>query len=251
MKKVIISFGEYFLFCYESFLNLFSIYSERKILFQQIYTIGVGSFPVTTLTSFAVGMVLCLQSGIASISVLNEPAYVGTVVAFSLIKELGPMLTAVVLVGRVGAAITAEVGSMRVTEQIDAMYTLGTDPIRYLIVPRIVAFTMVLPILTIFSNIVGIIGGGIISYLRFDIPWSIYYRDALDYIYLDDFFHGLIKSAIFGILISTISCYKGFYTRGGAEGVGRATTSCVVVSIVSLLIGDYFLSSLLIALGIG
>lgn len=251
MKKILVSFGSYFLFCYESFSNLLSIYFERKMLLQQIYAIGVASFPVTSLTSFAVGMVLCLQSGIASISVLNEPAYVGTIVSFSLIKELGPMLTAVVLVGRVAAAITAEIGTMRVTEQIDAMYTLGTDPIKYLIVPRIIAFTIVLPILTVFSNIIGIIGGGIISAIRFDIPWNIYYRDAIDYIYLDDFFHGLIKSTIFGILISTISCYKGFYTEGGAEGVGRATTSCVVVSIVSLLIGDYFLSSLLIALGIG
>ncbi|MEN3014291.1 MAG: ABC transporter permease [Endomicrobiia bacterium] len=251
MKKFTIEFGRYILFCYESFINLFSIYSEREMFFRQIFYIGVGSFTVSILTSFAVGMVLCLQAGIASISVLNEPAYVGTVVSFSLIKELGPMLTAVVLVGRVAAAITAELGSMRVTEQIDAMYTLGTDPIKYLIVPRIAAFTIVVPILTIFSNIVGVIGGGIISIIKFDIPWNIYYRDALDYLYLDDFFHGLIKSIIFGILISTISCYKGFYTEGGAEGVGRATTSCVVVSIVSLLISDYFLSSLLIALGIG
>ncbi|MCX7911087.1 MAG: ABC transporter permease, partial [Endomicrobia bacterium] len=162
MRKLIESFGKYILFCYESFLNLSCIYFERKVLIQQLYTIGVGSLPVSILTSLAVGMVLCLQSGIASISVLNEPAYVGTVVAFSLVKELGPMLTAVVLVGRVAAAITAEIGSMRVTEQIDAMYTLGTDPIRYLIVPRIVAFTVVVPVLTVFSNIVGILGGGII-----------------------------------------------------------------------------------------
>ncbi len=251
MKKIFIGLGEYFLFIYEIIVSSFLPPFEKQIFIYEIYKIGVKSLPVCLMTSFAVGMVLGLQTGMSSISVLNEPAYIGTVVTFSLVKELGPILTAVVLVGRVAAAITAEIGSMRVTEQIDAMYTLGTDPIKYLIVPRVLAFTIVIPILTIISNIIGITGGGIISYLRFDIPSTIYIRDCLDYLYLNDFFHGLIKSVIFGIMISTIACYKGFYTEGGAEGVGRATTSCVVMSIVCLLIGDYFLSSLLIALGIG
>ena len=251
MKKIFIGLGEYFLFIYEIIVSSFLPPFEKQIFIYEIYKIGVKSLPVCLMTSFAVGMVLGLQTGMSSISVLNEPAYIGTVVTFSLVKELGPILTAVVLVGRVAAAITAEIGSMRVTEQIDAMYTLGTDPIKYLIVPRVLAFTIVIPILTIISNIIGITGGGVISYLRFDIPSTIYIRDCLDYLYLNDFFHGLIKSVIFGIMISTIACYKGFYTEGGAEGVGRATTSCVVMSIVCLLIGDYFLSSLLIALGIG
>lgn len=251
MKKVIIGLGRYFLLVYDSFLNLFSSPFEKEILIQQIYEIGLRSLPVCLMTSIAVGMVLALQTGMASMAVLNEPAYIGTVVAYSLIKELGPMLTSVVLVGRVGAAITAEIGTMRVTEQIDAMYTLGTDPIKYLIIPRIIAFTVVLPILTLLSNITGMIGGGIISYLKFSIPSTIYIRDSLDYLYLDDFFHGLIKSIIFGITISTIACYKGFYAEGGAEGVGQATTGCVVMSVTTLLIGDYFLSSLLISLGIG
>jgi len=251
MKKILVGLGQYSLFIYETFISLFIPPFEKQIFVYEIYKIGIKSLPVCVMTSLAVGMVLALQTGMASISVLNEPAYIGTVLTFSLIKELGPMLTAVVLVGRVAAAITAEIGTMRVTEQIDAMYTLGTDPIKYLIIPRILAFTIVLPILTMISNIIGITGGGIISYLRFNIPSTIYIRDCLDYLYLDDFFHGLIKSIIFGIIVSTIACYKGFYTEGGAEGVGRATTSCVVISIVCLLIGDYFLSSLLIALGIG
>lgn len=251
MKKILAGLGKYIIFVYESILSLFTPPFEKGMFIHYIYNIGVKSTTVCMLTSFAVGMVLALQTGTASMSVLNEPAYIGTVLTFSLVKELSPMLTAVVLVGRVAAAITAEIGSMRVTEQIDALYTLGTDPVKYLVIPRIVAFTIVIPILTIFSIIVGIIGGGIISLLRFDIPWTIYYRDCLDYLYLDDFFHGLIKSIIFGILISTVACYKGFYAEGGAEGVGKATTSCVVTSIVGLLIGDYFLSALLIAIGIG
>lgn len=251
MKKFLYSFGKYVIFLCESFLGLITPPFEKEILIQQIYKIGAESLIVCILTSFAVGMVLALQTGAASISVLNEPAYIGTVVAFSLVKELGPMLTAVVLVGRVAAAITAELGTMQVTEQIDAMYTLGTDPIKYLVIPRILAFTFSLPILTLISNIIGIIGGGLISLIRFDIPSTIYYRDALDYLYLDDFFHGLIKSVIFAILISTVACYKGLYTEGGAEGVGKSTTSCVVICIVFLLISDYFLSSFLIAIGIG
>jgi phospholipid/cholesterol/gamma-HCH transport system permease protein len=131
MKRTIESLGEYLLLIYEIILNLFSPPFEKNILINQIYEVGLKSLPVCLMTSVTVGMVLALQTGMASISVLNEPAYIGTVVTFSLMKELGPMLTAVVLVGRVGAAITAELGSMRVTEQIDAMYTLGTDPIKY------------------------------------------------------------------------------------------------------------------------
>ncbi len=251
MKKILVSLGRYIIFVYESFLSIFIPPFEKEIFIYNIYKIGVGSTLVCIMTSFTVGMVLALQTGMASISVLNEPAYIGTVVTFSLVKELSPMLIAVVLVGRVCAAITAEIGTMRVTEQIDALYTLGTDPIKYLVTPKILAFTIAIPILTVLGSIVGIIGGGVISLIRFDIPWTIYYRDCFDYLYLDDFFHGLIKSIIFGILISTIACYKGFYTEGGAEGVGKATTSSVVTSIVVLLISDYFLSSLLIAVGIG
>jgi phospholipid/cholesterol/gamma-HCH transport system permease protein len=179
MKKIFVGLGQYFLFIYDTLVSLLIPPFEKQIFVYEIYKIGVKSLPVCLMTSFAVGMVLALQTGMASMSVLNEPAYIGTVVTFSLIKELGPMLTAVVLVGRVGAAITAEIGTMRVTEQIDAMYTLGTDPMKYLVVPRVVSFSFVLPILTMISSIVGITGGGIISYLRFDIPSTIYIRDCL------------------------------------------------------------------------
>lgn len=243
--------GEYFILINESFYKIFIPPLEKKEIINQMYEIGVKSFPVCLLTSFFVGMVLALQSGISSVYVLNEPLYVGTLVTFSLVKELGPVLTATVLIGRVGAAITAELGSMRVSEQIDAMYTLGTDPVKYLIIPRIIAFSTMLPVLVIFANIIGILGGMVVSYFRLSIPTTIYINDCLDFLRLDDFMHGFIKSIIFGIMISTISCYKGFYTDGGAEGVGRATTSSVVTSIVTLLIGDYFISSLLVAMKIG
>ena len=251
IKKIVISLGQYFLLIQETFYKTFLPPFEKKEVVRQMYEIGVKSFPVCFLTSFFVGMVLALQSGTSSVYVLNEPLYVGTLVTFSLVKELGPVLTATVLIGRVGAAITAELGSMRVSEQIDAMYTLGTDPIKYLIVPRIIAFSTMLPILVIFANLVGIFGGMIVSYFKLNIPTTIYISDCLDFLKMDDFMHGFIKSIIFGIMIATISCYKGFYTEGGAEGVGKSTTSSVVTSIVTLLIGDYFISSLLVAMRIG
>ncbi len=251
MKKIILGLGRYFLFVIETFKEIFIPPLEVDVILSQMYEIGVRSVPVCILTSFFVGMVLALQTGISSTYVLNEPLYVGTVVTFSLVKELGPMLTSVVLVGRVAAAITAELGSMRVTEQIDAMYTLGTEPIKYLVIPRIIAFSSMLPILVVFTNFVGVLGGLVVSYFKLNIPTTIYINDCLDYLRVDDFFHGFIKSILFGLLISTISCYKGYYTEGGAEGVGKATTSCVVVSIVTLLISDYFISALLVAMRIG
>lgn len=244
--------GTYVLFNLEVFRAIFSPPFETRMVIHQMYEVGVRSLPICLLTSFFVGMVLALQTGYASIAVLNEPVNVGTVVTFSLLKELGPMLTAVVLVGRIGAAITAELGSMRVTEQIDAMYTLGTDPVKYLIVPRLLALSLMLPLLVVFTNIIGVLGGMLISAQKpMYTPYTIYWEDSFQYLGVDDFFHGFIKAGVFGVMIATIACYKGFATQGGAEGVGRATTDSVVTAIAMLLIGDFFISSVLIALRIG
>lgn len=229
------------------------IYSawDIKEVINQMVRVGVESFPVTSLTSLSTGMVLALQTGYSSSNIFNEPIYVGTIVGFSMVKELGPVLTALVIAGRVGAAMAAEIGTMKVTEQLDALYTLGTNPVKYLAVPRFLAcFTMV-PLLTVFSNLWGILGGLFVSVFRLDIPSTIYWSDIFDFMVLGDFFHGLIKSFFFAIIIVVISCYKGFITEGGAEGVGRATTQAVVVSMVLILISDYFLSSLLVSFGIG
>ncbi|MDI6641157.1 MAG: ABC transporter permease [Elusimicrobiota bacterium] len=224
---------------------------ETKNIISQMLETGVRSLPVTSLTSLFTGMVLALQTGYSSRYVFNEPLYVGTVVAFSLIKELAPVLTAVVVTGRVGAAITAELGTMKVTEQIDALYTLGTNPVKYLAVPRFVACVTMIPILTILSNVIGVLGGFIIANLRLDIPSTIYWSDTFDYLRVDDFFHGFIKSAFFASIIALVSIHKGFECRGGAEGVGKATTSAVVTVLVLILVSDYFLSALLVAFGIG
>ena len=216
----------------------------------QMYEIGVRSFPVTGLTSLFTGMVLALQTGFSFRKVFNEPLYVGTVVGLSLLKELGPVLTALVVAGRVGAAIAAELGTMKVTEQIDALYTLGTNPVRYLAVPRFISCLIMVPLLTMYADFIGIFGGYIIATHRLDIPSTVFW-DEINNIGLEEVFHGLIKSAAFALIIVTTACYKGFHCEGGAEGVGRTTTSAVVVSMVFVLVSDYFLSALLVSFGIG
>ena len=222
-----------------------------KNVIHQMNEIGVNTFPVTALTALFTGFVLALQTGVSFQKVFNEPVYVGTVVGLSLVKELGPVLTALVVSGRVGASIAAELGTMKVTEQIDALYTLGTNPIRYLAVPRFIACLITVPILTAFSDFIGIMGGYIVSIYRLNIPSAVYWEDVLTNIQYDDVLHGLIKSVFFAGIIAIISCYKGFVCEGGAEGVGRATTSAVVYSMVLVLVGDYFLSNVLISIGIG
>jgi phospholipid/cholesterol/gamma-HCH transport system permease protein len=218
---------------------------------QQMVEIGWRSAPVIVLTSFFTGMVLALQTGSSSRNIFNEPVYIGTVVGFSLVKELGPVLTAIVIAGRVGASIAAELGTMKVTEQIDALYTLGTNPVRYLAVPRFLACATMVPLLTALANVIGIIGGLIITKYLWSVPSSVYWEDIFNYMELSDYFHGFIKSIFFGIIIVTTSCYKGFTCEGGAEGVGKATTSAVMIAMVLILISDYFLGALLVALRIG
>jgi phospholipid/cholesterol/gamma-HCH transport system permease protein len=183
--------------------------------------------------------------------VFNEPIYVGSVVGLSLVKELGPVLTSMVIAGRVGAAITAELGTMNVTEQLDALYTLGTNPVRYLAVPRYVAMLIMVPILSALADIIGIIGGFIVAALQLKIPGGVYWEEVQTLVDMNDVSHGLIKSFFFGLIIVTTACEMGFSTSGGAEGVGRATTRAVVISMVMILVSDYFLSAILVSLGIG
>lgn len=216
----------------------------------QMVEVGVKSLPVTALTSLSTGMVLALQSGYATRNIFNEPIYLGTVVALSLIKELGPLLTAVVVVGRVGAAFAAEIGTMKVTEQIDALYTLGTNPIKYLVIPRVLACLAMMPILTVFSDFIGVFGGYFISVTKFSITPGQYWSDIFDFLVVKDFIHGLIKSVFFAGIIAIVSCYKGLECSGGAQGVGKSTTSAVVTSIVLILVSDYFLSNLLMSVGL-
>jgi phospholipid/cholesterol/gamma-HCH transport system permease protein len=216
----------------------------------QMSRVGVDSLPVTAMTAFFTGMVLALQTGASSKHFFNEPLFVGTVVSFSLVMELGPVMTAIVVAGRAGAAIAAELGTMKVTEQIDALYTLGTDPVRYLVIPRFIAFMIVLPLLTIASDFTGIVGGYLIAKAKYAIPATVYWHDIINNMEVRHFVHGFLKTFVFAAVISLISCFKGVTTRGGAEGVGKATTAAVVISMVLVLILDYFATAVLNAFGI-
>jgi phospholipid/cholesterol/gamma-HCH transport system permease protein len=212
--------------------------------------IGWRSLPIVLLTSFSVGMVIALQVGTATVRMFNEPIFIGMIMGFSLVLELGPILTAVVVTGRVGAAITAELGTMKVTEQIDALYTLGTNPVKYLAVPRFLACIFMLPLLTSIANIVGIMGGLFITTTSWDITPQQFLNDSVHMMRVTTFMHGFIKSLFFALIIAIISCHKGFTARGGAEGVGKATTGSVMLSIVLILFSDYYISSLLVSMGI-
>jgi phospholipid/cholesterol/gamma-HCH transport system permease protein len=234
----------------KTFYWIFKARLDARNVFGQMYEVGVQSFPVTSLTALFTGMVLALQTGFSFQRVFNEPLYVGSVVGLSLLKELGPVLTGVVVAGRVGASIAAEIGTMNVTEQVDALYTLGTNPVRYLVVPRFLACLVMVPLLTIYADVIGIVGGYLVAHFRLHIPSTIYW-DEIKAIQLEDAFHGLIKSVAYALIIVVTACFKGLRTGGGAEGVGRATTSAVVISMVSILVSDYFLSAILVSLGIG
>ena len=235
---------------YSCLFWLFKAPLEFAQTMQQTVKIGVDSLTVATLTSLFTGMVLALQAGTTMQSILSEPLYIGTIVGFSLVRELGPVLTAFVVAGRAGAAVTAEIGTMKVTEQIDALYTLGTDPVRYLVLPRMIGFLIAIPVLTLCANFSGMFGGFLVSVNGLSVSSNVYVQDITTFIGVDDIMHGFIKSVCFAFMVGVVCCYKGLNTRGGAEGVGKATTQAVVTSMVLILVLDYFLTAILNAVGI-
>ena len=221
-----------------------AILIDRRIrnTFKQMLDIGVRSLPVVLITAIFTGMVFALQT-FTGFKRFGAEGVVGTVVALSMTRELGPVLTGLIVAGRAGAAMAAELGTMRVTEQIDALETLATNPIKYLIVPRFIAGILMLPALAAVADITGITGGYFITVGLFDTSSVAYWKRTWNYLEISDIFNGLLKAGFFGASISLVSCYMGFYTRGGAEGVGKATTGAVVLSSMTILISDYFLSA--------
>jgi len=213
---------------------------------EQIDVIGLGSLTVVLLTGFFTGAVLALQTGM-TLDQFGARPYVGRLISASMIKELGPVLTALMLAGRVGSGIAAELGSMVVTEQVSALRALGTDPIRKLVVPRVVAGFIMCPILTVISDAVGLLGGWIIAVSQLRVASSVYWQSVVDGLYLQDVWMGLIKPFFLGFVIVTIGCHVGLRTRGGTQGVGRATTSAVVAASVTVLVVDFFVTRLLIS----
>jgi phospholipid/cholesterol/gamma-HCH transport system permease protein len=217
-----------------------------KGLTEQMVRIGINSIPVTLVTAIAVGMILALQTGFyLDIRLKGASQYMGGIVAISIAREMGPVLTSLIVAGRIGSAIAAEVGTMKVTEQVDALITLSANPIQYITVPRFLAALVTLPMLVLFADFVGIIGGGIVCVYALDQTLGTYIESVLMFLDLSSIIGGLFKAMVFGGCIAIISCAVGFRTQGGAEGVGKSTTSAVVLTSMAILIFDYFLSDLL------
>lgn len=218
--------------------------SEFKNTIKQMEEVGINSLPVVLVTAMFTGMVLALQSW-AGFQRFQATSFVGSVVALSITRELGPVFAGLMVSGRVGASMAAELGTMRVTEQIDALTTLATNPVKYLVVPRVIAATLVLPVLVVFADIVGIFGGYFVAVQLLDANPHVYLAKTFQYLEFKDVYSGLLKSSVFGFLIALISCHYGFNAEGGAEGVGRATTRAVVASSMVVLVSDYFMTSFL------
>jgi phospholipid/cholesterol/gamma-HCH transport system permease protein len=214
---------------------------------EQFEEIGVGSLTVVVLTGFFTGAVLALQSG-ATLDQFGARPFVGRLVSASMVKELGPVLTGLMLAGRIGSGIAAELGSMVVTDQINALRALGTDPVRKLVVPRVLAGFFMAPVLTVIADTVGILGGWLIAVFQLRVASSVYWNSIVDGLYLNDAWMGLIKPFCLGYVIVTIGCYVGLNARGGTQGVGRATTNAVVASSVAVIAVDFFMTRLLISL---
>ncbi|TAK08176.1 MAG: ABC transporter permease [Candidatus Manganitrophaceae bacterium] len=236
--------GAVSLLFFRAFLWVFTPPLRFRNIAKQMEAVGVQSIPVVLITASFTGMVLALQS-YTGFKRFNAEGLVGTVVALSMTRELGPVLTGLIVAGRAGAAMAAELGTMKVTEQIDALATMAVNPVKYLITPRLLAGMLMLPMLTIFSDLIGIVGGYLISVQMLEANPGIYIRRTIQYLETTDIWGGILKSAVFGIIIATISCYKGFNAEGGAEGVGRATTGAVVIAEMMILISDYFLTAFL------
>jgi phospholipid/cholesterol/gamma-HCH transport system permease protein len=217
---------------------------KLRLIFKQMEFVGVKSIYVVVLTGTFTGMVLALQS-YYGFRMFSAESLVGSTVALSMTRELGPVLTALMVTARAGSAMAAELGTMRVTEQIDALYVMAANPVKHLIVPRIVASVIMLPILTIVSDFMGILGGYFVGVTILNINEGSFVKNITRYVDLDDLYNGLTKAAVFGLILSLIGCYKGFNTSGGAEGVGRATTEAVVLSSITILISDYFLTAIM------
>jgi len=215
-----------------------------RAILKQMEFVGVNSLFVTILTGVFTGGVFTLQS-YYGFSMFGADSLVGPTVALAMTRELGPVLTALMVTGRAGSAMAAELGTMRVTEQIDALYVMAANPVKYLVVPRILAGILMLPLLTAIADFVGVIGGYIVGVKLLNIHGGMFISKVLEYVELSDIFNGLLKSAVFGGILSLIGCYKGFYTKGGAEGVGRATTEAVVLASVLVLVSDYIMTAML------
>lgn len=216
-------------------------FGRMNLLLPQLYQVGTLSIPVVALVGAFVGMVLGVET-YDQFAAIGQESRLGGVLGISVVKQIGPVLAAVMIAGRVGGSVSAELGTMRVTEQLDALRVMGADPIAYLVVPRVTACLIMVPILTIFSDIVGVFGGWFVVVRGFGVDASQYWEFSRAFIGSYDVFTGLAKSLVFGLSIGIISCYKGFHCESGASGVGRAATDAFVTSFIAIIVTNFFLA---------
>ncbi|MGA1847336.1 MlaE family ABC transporter permease [Deferribacter abyssi] len=242
--KLILGSGRLFLIFIDTVRWMFVPPYRIKLLFKQMEFIGVSSLSVIILTGTFTGMVFSFQSYIG-FHKFGAEYMVGTVVGIGMARELGPVLSSIMVAARAGSAIAAEIGTMRVSEQIDALYALAVEPVQYLIVPRVLAGVIVMPILNVIAVFCGIVGGYFVGVEILGINKTLFLETMYKYVEFEDLYNGIIKATVFGLILTLVGCYKGFYTTGGAEGVGKSTTESVVMSCVLILVFDYILTAIM------
>lgn len=247
VKRQLAAVQDYTLLVIQSFLNLFTPPQYWEDTLDQMDFIGVGSLPIVVISSFFIGGVLVLNTA-SQFQRFGETALTGDAVALALVRELGPTITALLVAGRNASGMASELGSMVVTEQVDAMRALGTDPIRKLMTPRVLATACMLPLLVAVADFVGLVGGYVVAHITLQLSAVQFWTRAIDALQFGDLIQGGSKPIIFGIIIATMGCYQGLRVRGGTQGVGRATTTAVVLSSVLVLVSDLFLARILLFL---
>lgn len=235
-------------FLWSAMRTLFRRGFPYRIVALQVYEIGLKSLPLTAIAAFAIGVVLALQT-LVMLRKFGAVHYVAVVVGLSVIKELGPVVTALMVAGRAGSGISAEIGSMKVTRQIDALQVLAVDPLQYLVATRILACVIAVPLLSAISDLLGIIGGALVAVTSGGVPPATYYETTVYYVTLGGLLTGLAKTLVFGLIIGTTAAFYGFATDGGTSGVGRSTTTTVVTSSLMIFITDVIMTQILVSLG--
>jgi phospholipid/cholesterol/gamma-HCH transport system permease protein len=225
----------------EVILNLPNLPKRAKELLKQIEISAFGGFPVAMIVAIFTGMVLAFQSGI-ELARFKQEANIGLLVSASMCREMGPVMTGYILAGLIGSTMAAELGTMKVSEEIDALETMSIDPVKFLVLPRVIAMALVGPLLTIYTNVIGVIGGAFVASVILNVNLNIYFRSALDALTLKDIYSGLTKALVFGITIAVVGCTQGLRAEGGAAGVGKTTMRAVVIAFIAVLVFDYLLT---------
>ena len=246
-KELVLAVQDYILLSWSGLVAIVTPPRYLREIVAQMDALGVGSLSIVILTGMFTGMVLTLQSA-ASLDAFGARPYVGRLVCVSMVRELGPVLTALMVTGRVGSGMAAELGSMVVTQQIDALRVLGSDPLRKLVAPRLAAGIIMVPILTIISDTLGIFGGSLIGIFNLKLSWEFFWRSVANALSINDLVMGLAKPVMFGFILSSVGCHMGLRTTGGTQGVGISTTRSVVVASVLILASDFFMTKILLLL---